>query len=409
MFKNSTLQQGKNAPYLGILPNMPPPASGVASSESPLQPIKFDSDGVVIEPIPDKTSSRITRFVRQSVARELLPESRVSWCLRRTLENEVKILKSSHGTAHYSGLMACSRAWECPVCAAKISERRRGELVKLIDSHKQASGSCMLLTFTFSHTRFDDLSQTLDKVSKAWRHMTKSRAFRNLMSDLSVIGSVRAFEVTWGKSNGWHPHYHVIWFSELAQLPSFDLIRHNLYCLWRSVCVRFDLGIPSPTRGVDVRNGDYAAQYAAKFGLEDSAKRQWGLADELARAHTKNGRNGHHSPFQLLDLYADGQKYAGDLFREYVTCFKGARQLVFSNGLKSRYDVAETTDEELAVVQDDSAVVLGSITLDQWRVILRKSGRFQDNRAIVLTLAENGGMEAVYLFLIGLESDFDSS
>lgn len=397
----SANQIPKKQPYLGILQNNPPPAYDAASSDI----LKFDSDGVVLELKPDRTESRFTKFARQSASKKLLPKSRVNWCLRRVLDSEVKILKSSHGTAHYSGLMVCGKPWECPVCAAKIAERRRNELVTLVDAHKAQGGSCLLLTFTFSHTRFDDLNGTIKRLSKSWSTMTKSRAYRSLMSDLNVTGSVRAFEVTWGNSNGWHPHYHVIWFLDSNLSVSMDFIKAKLFSLWLSVCTRFHLGIPSFERGVDVRNGDYAAKYAAKFGLEDKAGGNWSIADELAMAHTKNGRNGHYSPFQLLDLYISGHESSGSLFREYVAAFSGSRQLVFSKGLKSRYEIKETTDEELAVLQDDSAVLLGSLTLEQWRLVLRNTSRFQDSRAIVLTLAENGGMDAVNLFLREISID----
>lgn len=38
----------------------------------------------------------------------------------------------THGKAFYQGLMACGGVWTCPVCAAKVSERRRQELKEAI-------------------------------------------------------------------------------------------------------------------------------------------------------------------------------------------------------------------------------------------------------------------------------------
>lgn len=410
--KKAELLAAKSGP-LGILPYLRPALSGVAYSDSNqatrLSGLNCDSDGV-IPAEPGRIESRVTRFIRQSAARKLLPDRRVSWCLRRTSAEQVNILKSSHGAAHFSNVLACARPWECTCCASKISERRRSELVKLVDAHKAQGGSCLLLTFTFSHTRFDSLSEMLPNLDKAWKSMTEGRPFKKIKEDYNITGSVRALEVTWGASNGWHPHYHVLWFSDsqLADSHALEKIKARLYLCWLAKCSRFGLGVPSYQRGVDVRDGSQAAKYAAKFGLETDSKAQWGMADELARAHTKNGRNGHYSPFQLLDFYIDGDKQAGALFVEYVTCFsrpdkaRAESQLVFSKGLKKRYKVTDRTDEELAAMQDDKAVLLGSLSLEDWKIVLRQRGRFNDSRAIILTLAETGGMEAVNIYLADL-------
>ena len=53
-----------------------------------------------------------------------------------------------HGTAHYSGLQTCGSVWSCPICAAKITERRRLEVQDAINQHRQAGGEVQLLTLT---------------------------------------------------------------------------------------------------------------------------------------------------------------------------------------------------------------------------------------------------------------------
>ena len=87
-------------------------------------------------------------------------------------------------------------------------------------------------------------------------------------------------------------------------------------------------------------------------------------------------------------------KQAAALFREFVQVTKGKRQLSWSNGLKARFFVDEKTDEELAEEKDERAFLLGQITVDQWRDILKVKAR-----AIVLELAAFGGWEAISSFL----------
>ena len=83
--------------------------------------------------------SRVQRFALQSMARAILPESRTAKCLRiRAHDCDVQVWKSrEHGTASYGGLQTCGSVWTCPVCAAKIAERRR---IKLLGIAKRRQG-----------------------------------------------------------------------------------------------------------------------------------------------------------------------------------------------------------------------------------------------------------------------------
>ena len=72
---------------------------------------------------------RVERYALQAVARDILPKSRTALCLRTRIKggDGVGVWKCDHsGTAHYSGLIVCGSVWTCPVCGAKISEKRRG-------------------------------------------------------------------------------------------------------------------------------------------------------------------------------------------------------------------------------------------------------------------------------------------
>ena len=70
---------------------------------------------------------RVERFALQSVARDILPTSRTAKCLRiRAYDKDVQVWKSkNHKTASYAGLQTCGSVWVCPVCGAKVVERRR--------------------------------------------------------------------------------------------------------------------------------------------------------------------------------------------------------------------------------------------------------------------------------------------
>lgn len=340
---------------------------------------------------------RVQRFALQSVARSLFPKSRIDKCLRlRQKGKEIQVLKSvEHKTASYSGLQTCGSVWRCPVCSAKIAERRRVEIIAAMEFHKAAGGCVNMLTLTCPHQLKDNLADLLKKQAKALNSFWNSRKAKTVFKEMGVIGQIRALEVTHGRksehNNGWHPHYHVLQFGGVGvDLARFDAAQMTdwqvrLYVVWADCCVNAGLGAPSYAHGLKLDNGDKAGQYVSK----------WGLEDEMTKGHTKKATYGE-TPFDFLRAYlADkNDKQAAALFIEFAQTFEGKRQLHWSAGLKKRYAIGEKTDDELAAVQDDLARVLGTITLDQWRDVLKVEGRVR-----VLVLAASGGWDAVRLYL----------
>ena len=129
----------------------PPGATGAPRSRGPTGAPEggaLGSSAKLRATFYDPMESRVQRFALQSVARSILPESRTAKCLRiRAHDCDVQVWKSKeHGTASYGGLQTCGSVWTCPVCAAKIAERRRVELLDAMELHKAQGGAVYLLT-----------------------------------------------------------------------------------------------------------------------------------------------------------------------------------------------------------------------------------------------------------------------
>ena len=79
-----------------------------------------------------------------------------------------------------------------------------------------------LATLTLRHDsghRLADLSLVL---AQAWRAFTSGRWGQAWKERLGVEGSARGWETTWGRENGWHPHYHVaLWLTPELQPSTF--------------------------------------------------------------------------------------------------------------------------------------------------------------------------------------------
>lgn len=350
---------------------------------------------------PTSITRQTERFALQSVARQLLPKSRTSLCLRARAfgRQGVDVLKSKkYDTAHYAGLQTCGSVWTCPVCAAKIAERRRLELQSAMSQHQASSGSVQLLTLTTPHTRFDKLEDLMAKQAEAVQSFLRDKTAKKVFAEMGYIGQVRALEVTHGRkgtNNGWHPHFHFLQFVEFAPHPmQLDDWKLRLFVRWASCCKKAGLSAPTMQHGLDIRDGSYAEKYVSK----------WGLEDEMTKAHIKKGRAGGETPFDLLrSCLVDAEdRQAAFLFKEFAANFKRKHQLSWSNGLKAKFDLVEKTDEELSEEKEDEAYLLGQIDIDQWRDVLKV-----DARGIVLELASLKGWTAVENFLFVIKGAHD--
>lgn len=321
--------------------------------------------------------ARAERFALKSVVNQIFPNSNYSKCCRcRRDLGGVTIQKSKkHGKAHYGGLVTCSSVWACPVCAAKIAERRRSELVAATSAAQMMGLQVALATFTVPHGLGDDINVILDRMMSSWRFMGKSKGYRQAKKFLGLVGTVRALETTHGQ-NGFHPHFHVLLFCNTDNTSFAECAQFLLLPLWQHACVKSGLPEPSFQRGVKVDNGSRAAQYVSK----------WGLEDEITKGHfkTSKGINGR-SPWDLLrSVLVDDCDKSRRLFAVYAQAFKGRRQLYWSNGLRDLLGlVKEATDSEIAENQEDDAFELASISIEEWRGVL-----FTRSEAALLDLAE---------------------
>lgn len=339
----------------------------------------------------------------QSGARELLgdlgsfneagywvPEHRVAWCLRRPIPGEVVVrhlYAPKEQKSHLGGLRVCASVWSCPVCSAKISERRR---VELSAGTEAWGGQLVLCTFTLQHTIADELPQLLGDLLTATHKLRTGGFWTRFQVAFGVAGSVRSLENTSGP-NGHHPHVHALFF--VAGDCDVEAFGRQLRARWREVVAGVGR-YASPKWGLDVRytQADIAA-YVAKAGKLS----EWTVAHEMTKHPSKRGRNGHYSMLELLELFVvAGDAEAGRRWREFAECFKGKKQLVWSRGLRARLGLvaAEKSDEELATEESEEAVLLAEYSLYQWRVILAN-----DAVAELLDLGDTGDAAAVRAFV----------
>lgn len=334
------------------------------------------------------TKSKSFRVSMQQTAAGLLWEAnsgkkqkfRVCHCGRSIQGEVVHVYRAADGSkARFTGLTTCGSGWTCPVCAVRIGEVRREELSSAMVKHVKAGGRVNLLTMTFPHEFDHPLAELMEKFDKARQKFKNSRAYRKVLNRkegaAGCLGCVSSLEITHGK-NGWHPHLHMLSFTERSITE--DEIA-SLKKAWVSCLIKCFLGDNTKLtemmeHALDVRGGEDAAAYIAKYGREE----KWGITSELTRPHSKCGLSDESmTPFGLLVAHKEyGEAWAGEKFKEFANVFLGRRLITWSEGLRAHFAIDETDDQQAAETSDmPDEHYVGTLNPEQWKLVLSRNAR----------------------------------
>lgn len=351
---------------------------------------------------PRHAASRRARTARWALRRQGL--WRVSqlpraWkCGRYLYDEDGTGVRLKEGAAYYDGLVTCGSIWSCPVCAARIRQRRAQEIEHAALTHMSAGGGIEFLTCTLAHIRTDPLAVTLEVVQQAWKRVQQNGTVRRLFELYGVFGRIRATEITRTGWNGWHPHLHVLLFGERPLTEDERaLLLAALYKAWTSAVLKLGREkAPDERHGVTLREakraeiGNYLAKVQDQYGQETS------IALEMARSDAKKGRKRSRTPFEILEGAADGLARDVRLWHEYEKATKGRRAIEWSRGLKARFAVVEVDDEDLAAADVDGERIAW-VHAHQWRALIRSK-----QETAVLDAAEDTGAAGVHAVLATL-------
>jgi len=351
---------------------------------------------------------RMNRWALQSAARELMPRESVAFCLRglgfdpetRKQYRDVWLMFAEQmKRAHYKHLFICGSVWMCPLCAAKISERRRVELSQALENSDFDFG---LVSLTLQHSQGDKLKDSLEALLDARHRLKNGRAWQKFCCEFGIVGTISALESTYGV-NGHHPHSHNLLVSR-SRLDA-AAVHAFIFPRWLAGLSEHERSATSD-RGVHVRTAQSdVADYVAKWGHEPrNLKRPggWTIEHELTKSVSKMSRGDQgFTPLDLLQAFNAGDDHAGEVWQEYAATFKGRHQLQWSRGLRELLGLGRIeSDLEIAARADEPAVLLAALTRAQWNVILGN-----DARGEVLEVASIGDVAELQKFLreIGVE------
>ncbi|MBL8433670.1 MAG: hypothetical protein JNL99_01920 [Zoogloea sp.] len=344
---------------------------------------------------------RIAQGLLYTKGADVKEQHATCWCHRGLNSGEAAgVWRTTDGSnARLSGVVTCGNVWACPVCAAKICEERRKDLSDAMAAAVSMGKTGYLLTLTFPHEADIPLGELLEKFGTARQKWANSRTYKRIMGEkgnggeIGRLGSVTSLEVTVGKANGWHPHVHVLVIADRLGFgegdpvnPAGDLasiLIEELKGAWVKALQKAglcDTHQVSDTfaHGLNVRGGERAAEYIAKFGRDE----RWGASSEITKGHAKVGTVGeiagdmHFTPFQLLDFAHQGNTWARARFAEYVAAFHGRRMLSWSPGLRKSIALGDERDDaDLAADQTPAPeeTMVATITADDLSVLTSRA------------------------------------
>ena len=349
-------------------------------------------------------ASRLLRWKRQEIARKLIPSFRVAKCCRVQVADVVQVLRSKeHHSAHYGKLSTCASVWVCPVCSAKITERKRTEIASALASPLGKQYSKFIVTTTLQHKSGDNSAVLVRALKDGKRQFTSGGWYQRFSAKWQIVGGLYGNEFTYGKGTGCHFHTHDLIFSELAASDlNVKAIRDEYSARFVDIMSQHGFYV-SAEHGVAVEaSNDAGALYVAKMGLETRPKKsdKWGIDWEMAKGALKVSKGDRFTPFELLDLYQAGDTWAGEMFKEFAQASKGLHQLRWGRGMRAAFGLGvEMTDEEIASAELDRDVKeFYNIARARWQTICKRK-----LRGFTLEVAKDATEELFESYLAGLE------
>lgn len=278
-----------------------------------------------------------TRFKLQHYAQNKLLEretiranSNFAKCHRVTFGSITSLMRNPESSrAYYNGVVTCANAFLCPVCSPRIMGVRGGEIGKAVRQWlaRDSRNTCYMLTFTFSHSISDSLSELLTAFKNALVKFWSQWTIKHLLDASGRVGRITATEIQFSRKNGWHPHQHVLLFCR-----GTDFDQEKLADFWLNALEKSGLSGLSEI-AFDLIEARSCETYLTK------------ISSEMALGNLKQGRgSGHFSPMQLLSEAADGGDWAADRFCELFRATRGIHSLCWSRGLKAHFGIGDVSD-----------------------------------------------------------------
>lgn len=321
-------------------------------------------------PFLNRDGGRRESIALQNVVREILPDSRVTACMRHRLgASSVSVSTTDHGATHLGGLMVCDAGHTCPVCHARKMAKEKRIVSRIVHDHYEAGGLLVDAALTVPHRIDEPLSYVLKRLEAVWKELRSKRSWQGLTQALGIVGCIRRLEVTLG-TNGWHPHFHVSFLCDAAHAAgikghSWKAALDDAFAIvsgsWRQAGEDAGVDICEHAQAAVAIIGHVDAQKAVSYNMKNM-----GYCRKVESL----------TPMDLLRIAAQVDeaaivRTAKKLFAEYAQATKGKHILSYTGTARGarRKAVEQAEADGVEVVQQKLAI----LAPEAWRAIV-KSG-----------------------------------
>ena len=349
---------------------------------------------------PEANQRRKDRYLLRAGLQAKTTKRRLHHCGRTRQSNAfLPEIRSNDqtGSSYLAGVQHCGYAQYCPSCGAKIANVRAGEIGKAVDQAFVNGNGVYMLTFTAPHGKHHTLGELRTLISGAYKHVNSGRAWLTDVADYGILGQIRAFEVTngvfrQGNDNGWHPHIHLLIFTD-KPLSNPEALHASLFARWQKYIVGkgYDKPTQDGTRLDPITTQRGVGRYLSKIAVN--------IGNELTRSDLKTGRKrGGATIWEVAwGALATDDPALWSLWFEWESVMDGIQLCRWSNGLKRYLGINEMTDQEIAE-QEEAFTHSRSLTQDEWNALKQDSSLI----GLLLSTVQTDGIEAVDSFFAWL-------
>lgn len=337
-----------------ISPWMPKPPTlhgckcHVEQSKPPARRFEVESRACAPPLVVETEAHRVHRAYRLLDQLRPYSRNRTAQCRRYRTSKTIQASTTPDGKSiRLSGLATCGNVWGCPVCSLAIQIRRGGEIDHAIgrwigdgeDRLGPPTARCYMLTGTLRHAVSHKLAATSQVIADAWSAFFTGREGQEIREQLGVEFTIRALEATYGEEHGWHPHLHIVVFTNQSWSAKQ---RERVEERWRWA-IEQTAGYqrafrPNEKRGMNIaevwKKSD--GHYLQKMFLE------------LTAPGYKKAGNGNLTYWEVGERAAAGDRRYVHIWQEAQDSLFGRKQLTWSHGAKSFFGIEELADEAIA-------------------------------------------------------------
>lgn len=300
------------------------------------------------------------------------------------------------------GVQTCKNSWSCPVCSARNMAKHASDIACGLDAmYKWKNKVAFMITFAIPHTARYTCKQTYEILQKTWNRFyhhgnkrNRKDEFSNFCEDLGCTERVRVTEFTHGK-NGWHPHYHCLFWVDADKLQDVKKYQQSLHDKWLKIAhqmtkkVLLQDFVPRKLPPWDSEEhlirwiDNFFGQAMRKCELEDFSAAHisldkdgnvlraessqyicgWGADKEVTgNVRKEASHDGHYTPYQILcKAYEARQNHDiveenkwSNLYLEYARTTTKKRRLSYSPTLRQVIDKWKQTQEYIITFKKKS-------------------------------------------------------